>query len=551
MVTVQQSTTPDSRSLPAVATVAVATVGLGLNLKAWVLLGPHLHERFDVTPGTYVLLVGLPLLVAAVVRLPVGVLTDRYGARVMYPVVSLVAAGSVVGLGLAGSLPAVIVAGAAAGIAGAAFVVGAALLSRALPYGRRGLALGVFSLGPALGVVTSVLSRGFDSEGRRAALVLGGLLVCFAGLAALVLRDHAGVPRAGSPLRRCVEMIRLASTTSLSLLYALALGGLVATAVFLPVYLATAFGLHWFDALAVTGVVVGLAAAARLVGGWWTDRRPTAQLLIVCYAVAAALCLVVALAPRQWWLTVPAIAAIAGCDGVASGALFALIGKAARADHAGAVMGVTGAAAALGAVLLPLLMAGVDRLTGSRSGAWVLLGAALLAASLYVRAHRLRIGLGLAVRFEPAPSATAMTVAVVGGSDTRFGAAAVVARLAELAASDELIVVYGSDEPWPPVASGNVLVTGLRDRLPRCRVVAIDVPLHNWARGRLAMLLHEFLDAGTIAVAVTAMADLRGLAAQLSSYLEADRVLMISYSLARGADLHEVWNRGMAATNGS
>jgi hypothetical protein len=244
------------------------------------------------------------------------------------------------------------------------------------------------------------------------------------------------------------------------------------------------------------------------------------------------------------------IAAIAGCDGVASGALLALIGKAARADSAGAVMGATGAAAALGAVLLPLLMAGVDRLTGSYSAAWVLLGAALLAGSLYVRAHRLRIGLGLAVRFEPAPSATAMTVAVVGGSDTRFGAAAVVARLAELAASDELVVVYGSDEPWPPVTSDNVLVTGLRDRLPRYRVVAIDVPLHNWARGRLAVLLHEFLEAGTIAVAVTAKADLRGLAAQLSSYLEADRVLTISYSLARGADLHEVWNRDRAATNG-
>ena len=33
------------------ATLVVATVGLGLNLRAWILLGPHLHERFDVGTG--------------------------------------------------------------------------------------------------------------------------------------------------------------------------------------------------------------------------------------------------------------------------------------------------------------------------------------------------------------------------------------------------------------------------------------------------------------------------------------------------------------------
>jgi NNP family nitrate/nitrite transporter-like MFS transporter len=531
-------------------TLAVATVGLGLNLRAWILLGPHLHERFDVGLGEYVVLMALPLLVAALVRLPVGVLTDRYGARVMFPVVSLAAAASAFGLGLADSLPAVIVAGGAAGVAGAAFVVGGSLVSRTVPYGRRGLALGVFSLGPAVAVVISVVSRTVDPGGQRAALVLGALLVGFAALAAVVLRDPPATHRTGSPIRRCTEMIRLASATSLSLLYVLALGGVVAIAVYLPVYLTAVFRLEWFHAVAVTGAVVGLAAMARLAGGWWTDRRPTARLLVVCYAVAAGLCLVAAIQPRLWWLTAPVIAAMAVCDGVASGALLALIGKAARTDSVGAVMGVTGAAAALGALLPPLLLAGVDRLSHSYSAAWVLLAAALLAVALYVRAHGLRVGLGLPVRFEPEPGPTAMTVAVVGGSDTRLGAAAVVARLAELAASDELVVVYGSDEPARPRFSANVLVTGLRARLPRHSVVAVRVALPAGAPGRLAALLDEFVEAGTVPIAVTPTMDLRGVAAQLSSYLRADRVLMVSYTLAQGADLHEIWHRGPAATSG-
>ncbi|MBF9128802.1 MFS transporter [Plantactinospora sp. S1510] len=528
-------------------TLALTTVGLGLNLRAWILLGPHLHERFDVGLRDYVLLMTLPLLVAALARLPVGVLTDRYGARVTFPVVSLAGAAAVFGLGLAESLPAVVAFGSAAGLAGAALVVGGALLSRTVPYGRRGLALGVFSLGTVVAVVTSAASRGLGADGRRGALLLGVSLVAFAGLAALVLRDPVAVRRVRPPMRACVEMIRLTAATSLSVLYALALGGIVAIAVYLPVYLATAFRMEWFHALTVTGAMVGLGAAARLLGGWWTDRRPTPQLLTLCYTVAAGLCLVAATDPQR--LTVVVIGAIAVCDGVAGGALLALIGKAARPDSVGAVMGATGAAAALGALVPPLLIAGTEWMSRSHATAWILLAAMLLLGALYVRTHGLRIGLGLAVRFEPEPGPTAMTVAVVREAETHLGAAAVVARLAELAANDELVVVYGADDPARLRPSANVLVVGLRERLPRHSIVGVGVPPHTGGLGPLAAPLGESVEAGEVAVAVTPTADLSGVAAELSSYLHADRVLRVSYTPAGGAGLHEVWHRAPAATN--
>jgi NNP family nitrate/nitrite transporter-like MFS transporter len=537
---------PAARSSPSwrvVVTVVLATVGLGLNLRAWILFGPQLHDRFGVAPREQVLLVGLPLLVGAVVRLPVGVLTDRYGGRVMFPVVSVATAASVVGLAVAGSFPAVVFAGAATGIAGGAFVVGGAVLSRVLPYGDRGRALGFFSLGPAVAVAISALSRAFDPDGRWAALVLAGSLVVFAVVAALVLRDPVGGRHSGFLIRECREMVRLASATSLSLLYALALGGIVAVAVYLPVYLTLVLGLAWFPALAVTGATVGLAAVARLVGGWWTDRQPTARLLTVCYAVAAGLSLLLAVRPTGWWLTVPVISAIAVCDGLASGALLGLIGKAARADSVGAVMGVTGAVAALGSLVPAVLLIGVDLLGHSAAVSWLLLAAALLGAALYVRASDLRISMGLAVHLRPAARPTVMTVAVVDTFDTRWGSAAVVLRLAELAASDELVVVYGSDEPSRSRLSGNVLVAGLRDRLPRHGVVGLQTAQYRGAQDRLAGILGDFVAVGDVAIAVTPTADLRRVAARLCSRLRADRMLMVSYTLADGAGLHEVWQR--------
>jgi MFS transporter, NNP family, nitrate/nitrite transporter len=513
---------------------------LGLNLRASILLGPHLHERFKVGSGTYALLIGLPLLVAAFVRLPVGVLTDRYGARVMFPAVSLASAAAAVGMGLAGSLPAVVVAGAAAGVAGTAFVVGAALVSRTMPYGRRGSALGTFGLGAAIATAISGVSWGFDPEGRQAAVVLGGLLVAFAGLAAVVLRDPVEADRAGPPARKSAEMVRVSSSTSLTALYVLALGGMVAIGVYLPIYLTAAFAMEWFHALAVTAAVVAAAAAGRLAGGWWTDRRPTVRLLIVCYGAAACLCVVGALVSRTWWLVAPLIAGIAVCDGVASGALLALIGKAARAETAGAVMGATGAAGAFGALVYPLLLAGVADVTDSHAAAWVLLAAVLVAAVWYVRRRGLHIGLGLPVRVEAEPSPTAMTIAVVDEADTRLGAAAVVARLAELATSDELVVVYGADGQVRPGAEADVMTDGLRDRLPRHSVVAVPVGKDADQLGQDALLLQEYVDAGALAIAVTPAAAVSTVAADLSLYLQADRVLRVSYTPAAGAELHQV-----------
>jgi MFS family permease len=342
-------------------------------------------------------------------------------------------------------------------------------------------------------------------------------------------------------------MVRLASATSLSTLYLLALGGMVAVAVYLPLYLATVFRLEWFRALVVTGVVVTLASVGRLLGGWWTDKRPSARLLMYCYALAAVLCVGAALEPQRWWVTAPIVAAIAVCDGVASGALLALIGKAARPDSVGAVMGVTGAVAALGALVLPLVLAGVDRLSHSYFTAWALLAGVLLTAAFYVRAKGLHIGLGLAVQFEPEPRPTAMTVALVDESEARLGAPAIVARLAELAVSDELLVIYGAEQAVQARLGDNPVLLGLRDRLPRYTVVALRVAVEDGALAQAASLLGELVEAGTLPIAVSQAEHRRRVAAELSSYLDADRVLVVSYDPATGADLREVWRRDAPA----
>jgi NNP family nitrate/nitrite transporter-like MFS transporter len=76
-----------------------------VNFWAWALLsplGPRFKEVLALTPGQQALLVAVPVVVGSLGRIPVGALTDRYGGRVMFPLVSLATIVPVLFIGLAG-----------------------------------------------------------------------------------------------------------------------------------------------------------------------------------------------------------------------------------------------------------------------------------------------------------------------------------------------------------------------------------------------------------------------------------------------------------------
>src|SRR5439155_8367088 len=136
--------------------ITVATVGFAVNVIAWVLvgaLGERLGDRYGLGPVSRAAVVALPLVVGSLGRIPVGMLTDRYGARLMFPLVSLVTGGAVLLLGVAGSALALAAVAVALGVAGTAFAVGAALVGRCSSPERRGFGLSVSGAGIGGGAV--------------------------------------------------------------------------------------------------------------------------------------------------------------------------------------------------------------------------------------------------------------------------------------------------------------------------------------------------------------------------------------------------------------
>src|SRR5690349_9142692 len=118
--------------------LALATLGFAVNFWAWALLsplGPGFKLTLHLSFFQQSLLVAVPVVVGSLGRIPVGALTDRFGGRVMFPVISFITILPVLFLGLVGhsSLGALLVGGFFLGIAGTSFAVGVPFVSAWFP----------------------------------------------------------------------------------------------------------------------------------------------------------------------------------------------------------------------------------------------------------------------------------------------------------------------------------------------------------------------------------------------------------------------------------
>jgi MFS transporter, NNP family, nitrate/nitrite transporter len=375
---------PKGTSAPSSAgsMLALATVGFMVCFWAWALIGPlgsAYASDLGLTALQASLVVAVPVVIGSVGRIPVGALTDRLGARTMFPAVAALTIVPVLFVGFFGtSYAALLIGGFFLGIGGTAFAVGVPFVNSWFAPERRGLAIGIFGAGTGGTAVASFTTVQIaDAFGRVAPFgLVAVVLAVYAAVARLLLRESPDrpVPATGSFVARAWTTLRQPVTLQLSLLYALAFGGFVAFSVYLPTYLTNAFGLERTDAALRTAGFVVLAVVARPVGGYLSDRLGPVRVLITCFL---AITVLAALASLELLLLPGGTVAFLGLAvflGAASGATFALVAKLVDPPRVGAVTGVVGAAGGLGGFVPPLLMGAIYGQLGDYS-----LGLALLA----------------------------------------------------------------------------------------------------------------------------------------------------------------------------
>lgn len=129
-------------------------------------------------------------------RIPIGVASDRFGARRTFSALLVMGAAAVFGLSYAGSFAAFLIGGLALGMVGTTFVVGVQSVSSWTPAARQGLGLGIFGAGNVGTAVTTLAMPALLVQlGWRQSFQLYAAMLLVTAIAyAVVVRD---APRTG------------------------------------------------------------------------------------------------------------------------------------------------------------------------------------------------------------------------------------------------------------------------------------------------------------------------------------------------------------------
>lgn len=227
-------------------------------------------------------LIGVPVLTGSVIRLPAGILADRYGGRLVFAALMLIAAVPMYLLSHVQGYKSFLLASFGFGLAGASFAVGIAYTSVWFSKERQGTALGIFGAGNAGSALTTLFAPRmllyFTSEGtlldgwrtvpRLYAAALLAMTIIF------LLFTHP--KRVDQPVRMGMmarlEPLKYVRVWRFGFYYFLVFGGFVALAQWLVPYYVSAYAMSITMAGLMTSIFSLPSGLIRALGGWMSDH---------------------------------------------------------------------------------------------------------------------------------------------------------------------------------------------------------------------------------------------------------------------------------------
>ncbi len=253
-----------SKSSSGTRHLALGTISFAICFAAWGLISafaPSFRQQFHLTASQTALLVAVPVLLGSLARLPMGMLTDRFGGRIIFALLMAFVTVPLLAVPAAHTFQQLLSIAFFLGMAGSSFAVGVGYVSRWYAMERQGTALGVYGLGNIgqsaavfLGPVVA-LRYGFASVYRgMAILCLVWAVIFFIGA-----RNAAVTARPKSVGEMLGVLARERLSWALAAFYFLTFGGFVAFSIYLPTLLKDDFGLKPADAGLRTAGFVGMS----------------------------------------------------------------------------------------------------------------------------------------------------------------------------------------------------------------------------------------------------------------------------------------------------
>ena len=365
------------RDVHANRALLLSTIAFALSFSVWGLVGslaPKFREMYHLSALQTSLLIAVPVLLGSVGRIPMGILADKFGGRIVFGLLLCFCAIPAVGVGSTGTYSSLIAWGFLIGFAGTSFSVGIAFASKWFPAKYQGTALGIFgmgNIGQSIAVFGAPAIVAATGDWRIPFWIYGAVAGGF-GLIFLLFARDAPVKAQPKKVREYLVVLkREPGAWVLSLFYFLTFGGFVALSIYLPTLLKDIFSLTPTDAGARVAGFVIVATGMRPVGGWLADRFGGAQTLALVLGLIAMFA--IGLTSSSMVLFTVGALGTAGLLGVGNGAVFKLVPEHFPREI-GTVTGLVGAAGGLGGFFPPLVLGVIRSQTGSYTLGFILLG---------------------------------------------------------------------------------------------------------------------------------------------------------------------------------
>ena len=373
----------------------VSTMAFTVCFMAWMMfgvIGIPIKKMLDLNATQFGLLMAMPVLSGSLVRVPLGLMTDRFGGRIVLASLMAVTIPAIWLLAYATAYWQFLAGGLLVGLVGGSFSVGTPYVARWFPKHQQGMAMGVFGAGNSGAAVNKfiapviVVGFGWTMVPQVYAAILSGALILF------WLFSHqnpAHLVPSSVPLRAQLKALKDPKVIKYCQYYSIVFGGYVGLSLWLVQYYVGEYQLDLRTAALLAACFSLPGGVLRAIGGmlsdkfgahqvtWWVMWVSWICLFLLSYPQTS-FTVLTANGPASFdiGLNVYAFTALVFVLGVCWAFGKASVFKYISDDYPtniGAISGVVGLAGGLGGFILPILFGALMDFTGLRSSAFMLL----------------------------------------------------------------------------------------------------------------------------------------------------------------------------------
>ena len=403
----------------------VSTLAFTVCFMVWMMfgvIGIPIKKLLNLNATQFGLLTATPVLTGSLIRVPLGIWTDRYGGRI---VMTLLMAATVPAIWLMAYATAYwhfLVIGLFVGLAGGSFSVGTPYVARWFPSNRQGMAMGIYGAGNSGSAVNKFIAPvllvafGWNIVPQVYAAMMAGTVILF-WLFSFSDPKHLVTTRV--KFSEQLKTLKDPKVLKYCQYYSIVFGGYVALALWMVHYYIGEFGLEIRVAALLAACFSLPGGVLRAVGGWLSDKYGAHSVTWWVLWVSW-ICLFLLSYPQTDFtintITGPQsfhlglnvymftllmfVLGIAWAFGKAS--VFKYIAND-YPDNIGAISGIVGLAGGLGGFVLPIMFGILLDLTGIRSSAFMLMYGVVWVSLIWMYWTEVRHTEVMGVHFPAAP----------------------------------------------------------------------------------------------------------------------------------------------------